>query len=96
MDSYERHESDENNRVFSDFADMMIDGGASSSSMSDRNNLPLYNWQPITEDFLAACKGIRTVAFQFSLHEHIYIVGLGGDLVTIPKGFRSHDRPSMI
>ena len=52
----ESYESDENNRVFSDFADMMIEGGA--SSMSDRNNLPLYNWQPITEDFLSACKGI--------------------------------------
>jgi hypothetical protein len=55
MDNYE---SNDNNRVFADFADMMIDGGASSSSMSDRNNLPFYNWQPITDDFLSACKGI--------------------------------------
>ena len=55
MATYEHHSSDENHRVFSDFADLMID--QSLQSATDRNNFPSYNWQPITEEFLSACKG---------------------------------------
>jgi hypothetical protein len=40
--------NDEKDRVFTDFADLTIDG--------ERSNVVMYNWQPITEDFLSACK----------------------------------------
>jgi hypothetical protein len=37
--------------VFSDFKELSLD------QTNQEINIPIYNWQPITEDFLFACKG---------------------------------------
>ena len=44
---------EDGSQVFSDFQELTIEPTAGGSC---ERNLPIYNWNLITEDFLSACK----------------------------------------